>query len=299
MRVGFIKGVGDKFGQTIQDLGDKLAKVEADLSNIADQDTRKGAQIDQKTGTPMQLVITGDPDTQAAKDALAAEQDYNQVYAEAMQTVDGLRLAAAATLEGIATSLAPSDDGNEPHWDQATTMADYLKGLCVIPNAKNKELAAKLPGEIKNLRNEFRDARKELKDAKAAYADKGLKIPKDDPARINHSEAYNDLKSVESQLADVEAGKGEKPFIEILNANIGDLAKVAPSIDALPKGLKFLKEIPVVDIAAASVITAFQSVDDTQKGWSPTTAVVADGGSRGSRPARRSRCRRRRGRVAG
>ncbi|MFI1914699.1 hypothetical protein [Nocardia sp. NPDC020380] len=279
MRVGFIKGVGDKFGQTVQDLGDKLAKVEADLSNTADQDGRKGAQIDQTTGAPLQLVITGDPNTQKAKDALAAQQDYNQFYADAMHTADGLRLTAATALEGIATSLAPSDDGNEPHWDSATTMADYLKGLYVIPNAKNRDLAAKLPDEITNLRNEFKDARKDLKAAKAAYADAGRALPKDDPARINHTAAYNDLKDVESQLADAEAGKGEKPFMEVLNTNIGDLAKVFPAIDGLPKGLKFLKEVPVVDIAAASLVTAFQSVDDTQKGWSPQTAVTLDGGS--------------------
>ncbi|MBT0567779.1 hypothetical protein [Williamsia sp. CHRR-6] len=40
----------------------------------------------------------------------------------------------------------------------------------------------------------------------------------------------------------------------------------------MPKGLQFLKDIPVIDVAATGVVAELQTVDDHEKGWSESTA---------------------------
>lgn len=267
VRIAGIESSYEAFGGVVTELGHQLQTLENDLYNAATQAKSEGAQIGEN-GQPLPLVITGDPNAPAAQRAVKAQNDYNQLYAQILQTAQGFRIAAAGKIQKVSNDLEPPENGKEPAWDKATTIADYLKGLYVIPNAKNDHLAQVAPGKIDELRKRLRDARKDLKAAKDAYAAKGLSLPKDDWARTNHLSVVNDVKLQEAALDGALKGEGEWPFSKILNSNIGDLGKLAypaSELARLPKGLEFLKDIPVVDLAAAGLIGHLQTVADVER----------------------------------
>ncbi|GAB1813203.1 hypothetical protein MUNTM_22420 [Mycobacterium sp. MUNTM1] len=280
VRIAGIESSYEAFGGVVTELGHQLQALENDLYNAATQAKSEGAQIGEN-GQPLPLVITGDPNAPDAQRAVKAQNDYNQLYAQILQTAQGFRIAAAGKIQKVSGDLEPPENGKEPAWDKATTIADYLKGLYVIPNARNDHLAQVAPGKIDELRQRLRDARKDLKAARDAYAAKGLSLPKGDWARTNHLSAVNDVKLQEAALDGALKGEGEWPFSKILNSNIGDLGKLAypaSELARLPKGLEFLKDIPVVDLAAAGLIGHLQTVADVEKGWSPNKARVSDYG---------------------
>jgi len=95
----------------------------------------------------------------------------------------------------------------------------------------------------------------------------------------------SDLKELETKLTEAEAGKYELPLTKALNTHLADIAKEIPqlgmAVNALPEGLDFLKDIPVIDIAASGVAAELQSRDDIDKGWSADHARAADYGAAG------------------
>jgi hypothetical protein len=281
VRIAGIESSYEAFGGVVTDLGHQLQTLENDLYNAATQAKSEGAQIGEN-GQPLPLVISGDPNSPDAQKAVKAQNDYNELYAQILQTAQGFRIAAADKIQKVSHDLEPPENGKEPAWDKATTIADYLKGLYVIPNAKNDRLAQVAPGKIDELRDQLKDARKDLKAAKDTYAAKGLNLPKDDWARTNHLAVVNDVKLQEAALDGALKGSGEWAFSKVLNSNIGDLGKLAyPALELakLPKGLEFLKGVPVVDLLAAGLIGHLQTVSDVEKGWSPNKARVSDYGS--------------------
>jgi hypothetical protein len=103
----------------------------------------------------------------------------------------------------------------------------------------------------------MKQARWDLKAARNAYRAKGMKLPTDNDARLAHGQVANELQGLKTELASAEAGKGELSLTKALNVKLGDVAKEIPQLasvaEALPKGLEFLKEIPVIDVAASGV----------------------------------------------
>ncbi|MCP2174761.1 hypothetical protein LX13_000568 [Williamsia maris] len=279
LRAGGIGVVAGQAGDTIAGLGDQLAALDAALYNAAHEAASRGAQIG-ADGRPLPLVITGDATTPAAVAAMQAQGDYQAAFDETMQLAQGFRLDAASDLAALMEPIADDESGESGEGldlEKATTIGDYLKAFYVVPNDRNASVSKKLPDQIKNSRNEFRDLRKQLKTEKAAYADKGLSIPKDNLARLDHLSASRELKEMSGKLADAQVGKGEFPMSQILNTKIGDIEKAVPgATKALPKSLNFLKEIPVIDVAASGLVAEIQAVEDHQKGWSETTAHAND-----------------------
>ncbi len=272
--------VTGSIGTTIGDLGDKLQHIEGDLYNAAQQAKGKGAQIGDD-GKPLPLVITGNPDSAEAKQAREAQQDYTDAYTSAIGIAQGFRLQAAKSITDTMNNLKPNkgdvsgkDNTDYENW---TTGADYLRGLYAVPNEKNSEWAKKLPDEIKTTTAGVDKAQADLRTAFDKYYADNKTMPIDDPARTNFLSAVGDLRQQQAMLADAEAGRGEQPLSKMLNTKIGDVGKLFPKFGGdMPEGLKFLKDIPVVDIAASGVVAEFQAQDDMQKGWGATTARALD-----------------------
>ncbi|MFD4367774.1 WXG100 family type VII secretion target [Rhodococcus sp. NPDC058521] len=277
IQVGGLASVVNQVGETIGGLGDQLQQIEADLYNAAHEAAGRGAQIGPK-GVPGTLVITGDPAAPAAVAASEAQADYKAAYDYAMQLATGFRLSAAEALSGLAGEIEPGDESMP--LDQRITIADYLRGLYVIPNEKNIQLGQTVPDKIETARDELRDARKDFKAERAAYAEKGLNLPSENPARLNRLAAIDDLKGLQNTLTAAEAGKGHLPLSEALNTKLGDVEKLVPGLTGTaPKGLNFLKDIPVVDVAASGIVAELQAQDDMEKGWSATEARSKDYGA--------------------
>ncbi|WP_299575180.1 hypothetical protein [uncultured Williamsia sp.] len=274
VRAGGIGAMAGKAGDIIAGLGDHLAALESALYNSAHDAQSRGAQIGAE-GQPLPLVITGDPTSPAAVAALQAQEDYQAAYAEAKQLAQGFRLDAASDLAGLAEPVV-SEGGKGLTLDGAITMGDYFKAFYVVPNDRNARVKQALPQEIAKSRENFRELRWKLKAEQAAYKQRGMAVPEGTQARLDHlagSQALDDLKT---QLADAQAGKGELPMSQILNTKMSDLKGIAGLSEKLPGKLKFLSDIPVIDVAATGVVAELQAIDDHQKGWSETTAHVND-----------------------
>ncbi len=272
IQAGGLAAVVAQVGGTLGGLGDTLQKIENDLYDAANQAAGQGAQIGAR-GVPATLVITGDPAAPAAMTARAAQSDYATIYSQAMQTAQGYRLQAANALSTTAEQIAPGA-GLKP--DQAVTIADYLRGLYAIPNEGNAAARAALPGKIGDAQSELRDARKDLRTEMAAYDAKGLHVPSTNPAALAHSAAVRDIADLRDGLKAAEAGKGELPASTLLNTKLGDAAELLKAGKLLPESLSFLRDVPVLDVAASVAIGELQARDDEQKGWSGTEARVKD-----------------------
>ncbi|WP_067567251.1 WXG100 family type VII secretion target [Nocardia acidivorans] len=279
IQVGALATVNSNCGKILGDLGDNLEKIEADLVNAAHEAQQKGAQIGDD-GKPGTLVITGDPDSQAAKDARQAQTDYTSTYNAAIKLAQGFRLQAAKEFTGAINLIKPTGNESDFSWDKRVTLADYIRGLYVIPNEKNSEWANKLPDKIKAADADLDQAFKDYTKAHDEYRLKGEQIPFDDPRFTATFDATKDLTQLESKLSAAEAGKGEAPLSDVLNIKIKDADKLIPALEKVtPKGLNFLKEIPVVDVAASGVVAELQAQDDIQKGQNPTSARAYDYGA--------------------
>ncbi|GAA1899169.1 hypothetical protein [Williamsia serinedens] len=274
VRAGGIGAMAGKAGDIIAGLGDHLASLESALYNSAHDAQSRGAQIG-ADGQPLPLVITGDPTTPAAAAALQAQEDYQAAYAEAKQLAQGFRLDAASDLAGLAEPIV-SEGGKGLTLDGAITIGDYLKAFYVVPNDRNARVKQTLPQEIAKSRENFRELRWKLKAEQAAYKQRGLAVPEGSQARLDHLAGSKALDDLKMQLADAQAGKGELPMSQILNTKMSDLKGIAGLSEKLPGKLKFLSDIPVIDVAATGVVAELQAIDDHQKGWSETTAHVND-----------------------
>jgi uncharacterized protein YukE len=276
IQAGGLAEVVVQVGTTLGGLGDILQKIESDLYDAANQAAGQGAQIGDR-GVPATLVITGDPAAPAAATARQAQSDYASTYAIAMHTAQGYRIQAADALTTLAEQVAP---GQGPKLDQALTVADYIRGLYAIPNEGNAAARAALPGRIADAQSELRDARKDLRAAKDLYDAKGLHLPSTSPAALAHSAAVQDIAGLRDGLRGAESGAGELPLSRALNTKLGDVVGLLPDLGkTLPTGLDFLRDIPVVDVAASGAIAEIQARDDEQKGWSGTEARAKDYGA--------------------
>ncbi len=273
IRVGVLATATSGIGQALGTLGDQLQQIEADLYNTAQEAKGRGAQIGQD-GKPLSLVITGNPDSAEAKQAREAQKDYTATYDQAIHTAQGYRLQAAKEiLEAMKDLTPPKGDSNDFSWDKVVTVGDYVRGLWTIPNEKNSKWSEELPDKVKTASAEMDKAQDSWRTAHDAYTAAGKQMPADDPAWANQFAANKDLSNLQTKLAAAETGKGELPLSKALNVKIADAGKMLPGLAKVaPKGLDFLKDIPVVDVAASAGVAELQARDDIRKGQDSTTA---------------------------
>lgn len=219
------------------------------------------------------------PRAPAVVTARRAQVDYDATNATAMHVAQGYRLRAADALTSLAGQIEPRAQLKP---DQAIIMVNYLRGLYAIPNEGNARAGVALPAAIEKAHDELKQARPALRAAKDAYDAKGLKLPKIDPAALVHSEALQKIAGLTDDLRSAQAGLRELPISRALNTKLGDVPTLLPDVGkALPEGLKFLRDIPVIDLADSGAIAEIQAQDDTDRGWSPTEAHVKDYASAG------------------
>lgn len=270
----------DGVGAVLSDLADNLRAVEMTLYKAAYQAQQQGVPIGPDGRPPTLAASTpASPQVQARLDALQA---YVVDYNVALHLAQGFRLNAASRLSAIYDQIS-YQPGRQNTPDQWVTIGDYLRGLYVIPDELNRTAVTRLPQQIEDLQDRMREARRALRQAKADYAAKGLKLPSNSPAALEHNQVASELRDLRSRLASAESGEGNLPFSRALNARLADIAREIPEFDrltsGLPKFLDFVKEIPLVEGLAAGVATDLQAKDDMGKGWSPSRAWLADGGA--------------------
>ncbi|MFE3186481.1 WXG100 family type VII secretion target [Streptomyces violascens] len=262
-------------GQILTDLADHLGKAEAALQNAEDVAVRAGVPM-KPMGVPGEL-MTNTPENQsdAEKKALNALGDYCTVRNEILHTAQQARLDAAEALQKLyaddtSAAVSPGDK---------ITVADYLRGLYAYDSERTRVKGHDAADALDDAKKQADDAKKDLRAERKAWQRDGKTLPKDAEARVAYKDALSKLDGLETDIARGEAGSSKLPYDHVLNTKIADVAdtlRVGKSLESVPE---FLREIPVVDVAAASVCGLLEAKDDHDKGWSWTHSVVVDGGA--------------------
>jgi hypothetical protein len=282
IQVGVINGAVTQAGTTIEALGHELRALENALHDAADEYRPKNVPIG-PNGEPQAVVVTGDASKSPAKDVLQAAKEYKEIYDSTMMLAKKARTDTATSLSDLLAGLLPPEDkkSTSAKPDEWATAADYARGLLVIPNEKLKN-HGQLAAELRDARQRFKATRKPLQAAKAQYAAKGLKLPATSDAALAHSRALRELNTAAEQFGQAGTPKGVLPGSTWLNIKLGDLPRApgsGPWTKTLPKELQFLKDIPVLDVAATAFIGTVQAHEDHEKGWSNTRAYTTDIGA--------------------
>ncbi|WP_055725093.1 hypothetical protein, partial [Streptomyces niveiscabiei] len=213
------------------------------------------------------------PPSPADQKALSALSEYNTARTEIEHTAQHARLVAADQLTALCAKVMEPVSAADK-----LTIADSLRGLYAYDaeDARAKGLAAK--GEIDQAKADAKAAKDTLRTERKAFQRAGRSLPADFPAKTAYSDAMMKVDSLEEAIARADRGSTALPYDRVLNLKLGDAAdalRVGRGIAELPE---FLREVPVLDIAAAAAVGALEAKDDHDEGWSWEHAAVVDGG---------------------
>ncbi len=273
MTAGSISELVAAAGKILTDLAGHLSTAETALHNAEDIAVGKGVPVNAK-GVPGYLT-TRTPPTADDQKAIGALDDYCTFYKETMHTAQQARLTAAGDLQKL------FDQSTSPQVSSGDkiTLYDYLRGLYAYDaehvRATGKDASTKLD---KALAAE-KDAKKTMRSERKAFQKEGKALPKDWEAKGAYKDAAAKVKGLQEDIAAMENGSSKLPYDRMLNYKVIDAAdalKLGEDLDKLPD---FLKEVPVLDVAAAATCGLLEAKDDHDKGWSWTHSVVVDGGA--------------------
>ncbi|WHM36214.1 DUF6317 family protein [Streptomyces sp. BPTC-684] len=216
-------------------------------------------------------LIAGLHDKQKAIDGLT---NYGAVRTDILHAAQQARLDAAEALNKLyeedTSKVSPGDK---------VTIADYLRGLYAYDSERTRVKGHDAADKLDDAKKEAAEAKKDLRTERSAWQKQGRTLPKDSPARLAYKDALTELDGLEIDIARAGHGSSALPYDHALNVKVGDAAEALRLGKSLEKLPEFLKEIPVVDVAAASVCGLLEAKDDHDKGWSWTHSVVVDGGA--------------------
>ncbi|WP_030681997.1 WXG100 family type VII secretion target [Streptomyces cellulosae] len=259
-------------GDILSTLVDALSACETALHNAEHTATRKGVPMGDK-GAPL-AIATANPPSPEDQKTIAAMGEYGTAREEILHTAQHARLVAADQLRGLyAQVTAPVSTGDK------VTIADALRGLYAYDaedaRAGGKE-ARKL---IDGAKAEEQAAKKELRAERKAFQKAGRALPKELPAKGAYADATTKVDSLEEAIARADRGSTALPYDRALNVKLADAADALRLGKGLAEVPEFLREIPVLDVAAAAACGLVEAKDDHDKGWSWQHSVVVDGGA--------------------
>ncbi|MEU7056185.1 hypothetical protein [Streptomyces sp. NPDC046197] len=272
MTAGAFASLVQEAGKILGDLVDALSGCETALQNAEHIATRKGVPMGDK-GVPLQMVTANPPSADDQK-TISAMTEYTKVRDEILHTAQHARLLAADKLRGLYAQVTdPASPGDK------ITLADYLRGLYAYDAEDARAGGAKARTEIDSAKAEERAAKKELRAERRAFQKAGQALPKDLPAKGAYADAVAKVKSLEDDIARADHGSTKLPYDRVLNVKLADAAEALRAGESLDKVPDFLKEIPVLDVAAAGACGLLEASADHDEGWSWQHAVAVDGGA--------------------
>ncbi|MER7689507.1 WXG100 family type VII secretion target [Streptomyces sp. NPDC097610] len=272
LTAGAFAGLVHDAGDILDTLVGALSACETALQNAEHIAVKKGVPMGAQ-GAPLQFV-TSDPPSADEQRTISAFGEYDKVRTEILHTAQHARLAAADKLRGlyaqVTAAVSPGDK---------ITLADMLRGLYAYDAEDARAGGKEARTLIDGAKEEERAAKKELRAERKAYQKAGRSLPKDLPAKSAYRDAMTKVDSLEEDIARADHGSTKLPYDRALNIKLADAAealRVGRSLEALPE---FLKEVPVLDVAAAAACGLVEAKDDHDKGWSWQHSVVVDGGA--------------------
>ncbi|MFD9650613.1 WXG100 family type VII secretion target [Streptomyces mirabilis] len=272
LTAGAFAGLVHDAGDILDTLVGALSACETALQNAEHIGVKKGVPMGAQ-GAPLQFV-TSDPPSADEQRTISAFGEYDKVRTEILHTAQHARLVAADKLGGlyaqVTASVSPGDK---------ITLADMLRGLYAYDAEDARAGGKEARTLIDGAKEEERAAKKELRAERRAFQKAGRALPKDLPAKSAYRDAMTRVDSLEEDIARADHGSTKLPYDRALNIKLADAAealRVGRSLEALPE---FLKEVPVLDVAAAAACGLVEAKDDHDKGWSWQHSVVVDGGA--------------------
>ncbi|MEU0074753.1 hypothetical protein ABZ027_35240 [Streptomyces sp. NPDC006332] len=259
-------------GDILSDLVDALSTCETALQNAEHTATRAGVGMADK-GVPL-TIVTANPPSADDQKTISALHEYDTVRRQILHTAQHARLVAAEKLRGLyAQVTAPVSTGDK------VTVADYLRGLYAYDAEDARAGGNDARAKLDDAKAQEQAAKKELRAERKAYQKAGRRLPKDLPAKGAYADAATKVDSLEEALARADHGSTALPYDRALNVKLADAADALRAGKSLEKLPDFLKEVPVLDVAAAGACGLLEASDDHDKGWSWQKSVTVDGGA--------------------
>ncbi|MCX4811734.1 hypothetical protein OG601_14060 [Streptomyces sp. NBC_01239] len=261
-------------GDILDTLADALSTCETALQNAEHVAAKKGVATGDK-GVPLPTVTANPPSADEQK-TLSAMSEYDTVRKEVLHTAQKARLAAADQLSALYAEVTGTAE--VPAGDKVAVV-DYLRGLYAYDAEDARVGGAEARTKIDDAKAEQQAAKKELRAERKAFQKAGRSLPKDLPAKGAYADAVAKVQSLEEDIARADYGSTKLPYDRALNVKLGDAADALRAGESLDKLPDFLKEIPVLDVAAAGACGLLEASDDHDKGWSWQHSVTVDGGA--------------------
>ncbi|MFC1441270.1 hypothetical protein ABUW04_23700 [Streptacidiphilus sp. N1-10] len=259
-------------GSVLTELGGQLAAAESALYNAADAARGKGVAVGPR-GEPLEMV-TANPPSPKERQAITELNSYGEVYRQITYTAQQARVQAAEQLKRLFDDIDPNSPMKTA--DKATASA-FLRDLYAAKDdrgtAQAEEARSKLDSASKGTQDAWGRLNSERQSLKAA----GKDIPHDLPEDAAYRASIKQVKALNSELEAAEANRGT--FDRTLNYKLADAARDLKMFEGLDRLPEFLRDIPVLDIAAAGVVGVTEAQEDHDKGWSWTHSALVDGGA--------------------
>ncbi|MES4890246.1 WXG100 family type VII secretion target [Streptomyces sp. NPDC096012] len=256
-------------GKILGDLADALSTCDTALKNAEHVATRKG--VPTGGGGVVAPTVTSDPTT------AAAVKEYETARTEILHTAQHARLVAADKLRGLYLQVTKKDSSVST--GDKITIDDFLRGLYAYSAEDTRADGKKARTQIDAAKAEERAAKKQLKAERRVFQQQGRRMPDDLPAKSAYDDAVGKVKALEDDILAADHGGDRLPLDRALNVKMVDAAhalRVGEGVEKLPD---FLKEVPVLDVAAAGACGLLEAKDDHDKGWSWQHSIVVDGGA--------------------
>jgi uncharacterized protein YukE len=241
--------------QVIDSLATNLRNVEDALQQAVGDARAAGVPVGQD-GRPPSLPVGATPAVQAAA------ATYEQEWQLAQDIATRARMDANRQLMDIESQIGPqaAGSGQLSAFDWVTD-ADYLRGFWAVPAAARLYAGGRIP-----LLRAERDAAKARFQA-AVKRNSRLHIKTADDIKAARRATAAKFAKATDDLARTEALVKKVPLATVLDYRVASaVVKLAPGLAEESRMMKFLGEIPVIDVGAAVAGTALQSYDDMQKG---------------------------------
>jgi uncharacterized protein YukE len=259
-------------GDILGTLADALSTCETALQNAEHVATGKGVSMGAK-GIPLPMV-TANPPGAADQKTISAMTEYDTVRKQVMHTAQHARLVAADKLRGLYAQVTAPVSASDK-----ITIADALRGLYAYDAEDARAGGKEARAQLDDAKAAEQTAKKEMRAERKAYEKAGRGLPKDLPAKGAYRDAVMNVDSLEEAIARADVGSSKLPYDRLLNVKLADAAdalRLGRGLEALPE---FLKEIPVLDVAAAAACGVIEAKDDHDKGWSWQHSVTVDVGA--------------------
>ncbi|MGN5379083.1 WXG100 family type VII secretion target [Streptomyces lasalocidi] len=257
-------------GKILGDLTDALSTCDTALKNAEHVAARKG--VPTVGGGVVAPSVTSDPTT------AAAVKEYEAARTEILHTAQHARLVAADALRGLYLQVTEKKKSSVSTADRIT-IDDFLRGLYAYSAEDTRVDGKEARTKIDAAKAEEQAAKNKLKAERRVFQQQGRTMPDDLPAKSAYRDAVSKVKTLEDDILAADHGADRLPLDRALNIKMVDAAhalRVGEGVEKLPD---FLKEVPVLDVAAAGTCGLLEAKEDHEKGWSWQQSVVTDGGA--------------------